>query len=346
MLLDGWVHSLPTAGQAILRGGYLAVGSFFVLSGFVIALRYGSNTWNSKSLIRYGVGRFARLYPTYLLTLLVISPFVFDYLFRPAPAFSEKAAQVTIYGLALQGWSRPAVYWNTPAWSLTCELFFYLCFPLIAICLRGSRLKILPVVLVSLALPKLLARAGMPADWKPMYHLADFLLGIAAAGIYEMLAKSRTLWLRYGIWLYAPAIAIGAILVVSGESISHSMNLNTLMRPVNAALIVGLALGGGFPARVLSTRLAMHLGEASYSMYILHVPLLWWYKRSWLNGSGYLTPTMSAVVYLVWVVILSTIVCRLVEVPANRRIREWVRGPRFFAGWQTRPGAVAARAGS
>src|SRR5207302_8313567 len=95
MMLDAWVHSLPAAAQAILRGGYLAVGAFFVLSGFVMARSYGSTTWNSRSLIRYGVGRFARLYPTYLLTLLLISPFVTDYLFRPAPAAAEKAAQVT-----------------------------------------------------------------------------------------------------------------------------------------------------------------------------------------------------------------------------------------------------------
>jgi len=330
MMLDACVHSLPASAQAIFRGGYLAVGAFFVLSGFVMALTYGSTTWNSSSLIRYGVGRFARLYPTYLLTLLLISPFVTDYLFRPVPAVYEKATQVTIYSLALQGWSQPAVYWNTPAWSLSCELFFYLCFPLIAVCLRGSRLKILPAVAASIVLPLLLARLGIPAAWKPIYHLADFLLGIAAAGVYEMLLNSRTTWMRKGFWLYAPAIATGAILVACADRISGPLSLNTLLRPVDAALIVGLALGGGLPARMLSTALATRLGQASYSMYILHVPMLWWYKRSWLHGSGYLTQTVSAFVYLLSVVAASALVARLIEEPANRRIREWVRGQPYF----------------
>jgi peptidoglycan/LPS O-acetylase OafA/YrhL len=37
------------------------------------------------------------------------------------------------YALLLQGWLGPIpVNWNTPAWSLSCEMFFYLCFPLAA----------------------------------------------------------------------------------------------------------------------------------------------------------------------------------------------------------------------
>ena len=298
-----------------------------MLSGFVIALSYGSTSWNSRNLIRYGVGRFARLYPIYFLTLLMVSPFITDYLFpvgRAGPALSDKAAQLTIYSLALQGWSRPTVYWNTPAWSLSCELFFYLCFPLIAVCLRGSsRLKILPAVAAAILLPILLARTGIPAAWKPLYHLADFLLGIAAAGVYEILAESEIALLRHGFWLYAPAVIIGTLVVAFADNGSRSMDLNGALRPLDAMLIIGLALGGGLPARVLSSRVATCLGQASYSMYILHIPLLWWYKRSWLHQSGYLTQTVSALVYLVSVVIVSTVVSRLVEEPANRRIREW-----------------------
>jgi peptidoglycan/LPS O-acetylase OafA/YrhL len=329
MMLDAWAHSLPASTQAILRGGYLAVGAFFVLSGFVLALSYGSASWDSNSLIRYGVGRFARLYPTYLLTLLIVSPFITDYLFpdgRVAPAFSEQATQLTIYSFALQGWSKPSVFWNTPAWSLSCELFFYLCFPFIAVCLRrGSRLKILPAAAASVLLPVLLPRLGIPAAWKPLHHLADFLLGIAAAGVYELLAKPAAGFLRNGVWLYAPAAALGTAVIVFSDSVSRSMDLNSALRPLYGALIIGLALGGGLPARVLSTRMAMHLGKASYSMYILHIPLLWWYKRFWWSQPRYLTQTVSAMVYLAGVVIISAVVSRLVEEPANRRIREWGR---------------------
>src|SRR5437899_12471554 len=55
-------------------------------------------------------------------------------------------------------------------------------------------------------------------------------------------------------------------------------------------------------------------------MYILHIPLLWWYKRFWLNPQ-----TVSALIYLVGVVLISGVVFQLVEEPANRRIRRWER---------------------
>lgn len=323
MMLEGWAHSLPESAQAILRGGYLAVGAFFVLSGFVLARSYGSTSWNRTSLIRYGVGRFARIYPTYLLSLLIVSPFILEFLFsvrRSGPPLADKATALTIYSFVLQGWTPPSVHWNTPAWSLSCELFFYLCFPLIAACLPKTRwLKISVAVIATAALAVLVRRVGVPSAWKPLHHLADFLLGIAAAGVYEFMVEVRSGWAGWGLWLYAPAAAVGAICI----AVSQSMDLNNMLRPVNAALIVGLALGGGLPARALSTRVATDLGKASYAMYILHVPLLWWYKRSWLHESGYLPQTASALVYLATVVVLSAVVSQQIEEPWNRRLRAW-----------------------
>jgi peptidoglycan/LPS O-acetylase OafA/YrhL len=45
MMLEPWVQSLPDGLQSLVRGGYLAVGTFFVLSGFVLARSYGEKEW-------------------------------------------------------------------------------------------------------------------------------------------------------------------------------------------------------------------------------------------------------------------------------------------------------------
>ena len=42
MLLDQWNLTLPFALQSIFRGGYLAVQTFFLLSGFVLAQSYSA----------------------------------------------------------------------------------------------------------------------------------------------------------------------------------------------------------------------------------------------------------------------------------------------------------------
>jgi peptidoglycan/LPS O-acetylase OafA/YrhL len=334
MMIEPWVRSLPSGLQAFIHGGYLAVGTFFVLSGFVLARSYSTASWNRGSLIRYGVARIARVYPAYLLSLAIVSPFIFDWCFptgRTGPAPAEQVAQLANYGFVLQGWAaKRAVFWNTPAWSLSCELFFYLCFPLVAACLSARTWpRILATVAGCLALPTFLVAISVPAPWKPVHHMADFLLGIAASAAYDWIVQSRIL--RRGFWLYAPAAAAGTAIVSFPALVERWMTLNGALRPINMALLIGLALGGGFPARALSSKLAGYLGKASYSMYILHIPLLWWFKRCWLYRSGILSQNGCALVYIAGVVAVSTAASEWFEEPANRRIRNWV-GARLRAG--------------
>src|SRR3984957_3008180 len=67
---------LPGPFQAIMRGGYLAVPTFFVLSGFVLARTYASTEWSAANVRKYLLGRFARVYPVYLLSLVIVVPFI------------------------------------------------------------------------------------------------------------------------------------------------------------------------------------------------------------------------------------------------------------------------------
>ncbi len=164
---------------------------------------------------------------------------------------------------------------------------------------------------------------GVPWSLKPLYHMADFLLGIALAGIFEALVRSRVRERLAGFWLYAPASLIGLAFIAFPWLVGRSMTLIGALRPVNAAVLMGLALGGGVPARVLSTRCAVYLGKASYALYILHIPLLWWYKRTWLYHSGWLSQGALALVYVLGAVTISAAACSYFEEPVNRRIRDW-----------------------
>jgi peptidoglycan/LPS O-acetylase OafA/YrhL len=104
--------------------------------------------------------------------------------------------------------------------------------------------------------------------------------------------------------------------------------MNTLLRPMNALLLLGLGLGGGWIARVLSARPIEFLGKASYSMYILHIPILWW-AVSW--------PSFAVTyLYVPFVVALSCVVYAVFEEPANR----WIRS---LAGKPNAPVAEEAR---
>ena len=326
MLLDQWNQSLPAPAQSLMRGGYLAVQTFFLLSGFVLAQSYANTRWNRHSLARFAVARFARIYPAYLLSLVVVSWFVLEVLIRPGRGLAQKVAVLSDYAFVLQGWRGTlGVGWNAPAWSLSCEFFFYVCFPLLLLWLgRGGLLRIYLALAACLVVPIVLAHASVPAFWKPIHHLSDFVAGIAAARLYSALAKSGIRMKRIGFWLSAGAFVAGAGFIIHPQVLDGTlMNLNTVLRPINAVLLIGLATGGGFIVRLLSTDVAGYLGKASYSMYILHIPLLWWFSQYTTYRYGSAAPGWIGFLVVAVVIGVSIAAYEFVEAPANRWIRDW-----------------------
>ncbi len=296
--------TLPAPLYALVRGGYQAVTTFFVLSGFVLMRNYEQTEWNRSSSWRYGLARFARIYPIYVLSFLAVAPFI-----REGWEPGQGRLLAAHLGL-VQGWIWPMpVNWNTPAWSLSCEAFFYLLFPLGAIAMRGAGWKRTTVAaVIAICLTRAMWRVGVPDEVKPLVHFADFLMGIAAARAFALVSGVK--WGSVLVWL---GVALGALVIAFPDSIPFGLDMNTMLRPLNAALLVGLALGSGWLARGLSTRAVLYLGKASYALYILHVPVLWWYAR--------MVKAQSAIVYIAIVLAVSALVYSLIEEPANRYLR-------------------------
>jgi peptidoglycan/LPS O-acetylase OafA/YrhL len=248
------------------------------------------------------------------------------------------------YVFLLQGWKpNPQVGWNTPAWSLSCEFFFYLCFPLAFALLRNARWRGISIaVAVCIATPVLLAHAGLPWYVKPVYHLPDFVAGIAAARIPALLEDRAP----SGAWLYWPAIVTGGWLILHPRGFFGIGDLNTALRPLNVLLLAGFALGGGPLARLLSTPLAEYLGKASYAMYIVHIPILWWWGRGVVHGPLNITGVPAAILYLATVIAASVLAFEFVETPANRWIRTRIAPQRKARAlsYELAPAASAASA--
>jgi peptidoglycan/LPS O-acetylase OafA/YrhL len=276
-----------------------------------LARTYGSTDWSRGNIVRYAAGRVARIYPVYLLSLLAIGPIIAA---DPTPI---KGSQLVTHSLLVQAWfGRIPVNWNIPAWSLSCEIFFYLSFPLAAIAMaRAGCKQSLALAAAATCLTRVLWACGVPDELKPVIHLSDFWMGVATARLYDAICDRG--WRGAGAWFYLPALGLGALLIARPGLLPAWVDLNTALRPINALLLLGFALGGGAAARALSTRVAVYLGKASYSMYILHIPILWWYLR-WARAA-------SASIYLTAVIAVSAVVYRFVEEPANRWLRRRVQ---------------------
>ena len=343
MLLSSTIDALPATVANLIHGGYLAVQTFFLLSGFVLARSYAKVQWNRSTRIQFAAARFARIYPVYLLSLGIVLKFIVEAMFKPGRDIGQKASLLLDYGFLLQGWKpNPQVGWNTPAWSLSCELFFYLCFPLLFTFLRNAGWRTICLTLgACVVIPVVMAHAGLPWHLKPLIHLSDFVAGIVTARIFALIENRP--WARErGAWLYAPAAAAGVWFILHPRVLWGTYaDLNTVLRPLNVLLLLGFALSGGWLARFLSRPRVEYLGKASYAMYVLHIPILWWWGRGVVHGGLNITGLPAGILYLATVIAAAVLAFELVEIPANRWIRDRAAGRRG----ETRvlqPEAVAA----
>jgi peptidoglycan/LPS O-acetylase OafA/YrhL len=136
----------------------------------------------------------------------------------------------------------------------------------------------------------------------------------------------------------AAVLAIGAVLAAS-PWIPYPLLHNALLAPVFALLIVSLAAGRGPLAALLGTPLLVALGEASYSLYLIHVPLLIIWAKSvgavvkpWLKSPA--AQNASTVMLLATAVGASVVTHRFIEIPLRDVVRSQLRKRRSRAAVQ------------
>lgn len=285
----GLATSLVHAAPGIFTAGSEMVTLFFVLSGFVLTLAYAGKGNFSKT--DYFVNRLARIAPAYYLALGLLLLFSLN---RGLSNIDPIALLLSL--TFLQSWVPTYAHTlNIPAWSLSVEMAFYLFFPFIL--QYALRLRLRNLLWLSLGLWALIQCVtiilfnsawyqGYPSAsndllfFFPPMHLCSFLLGIC--GAQYMLIKSHEPAAQPSqLWAGVRTVGICALTLTVLEqrnAISQFFNIllpfgGSLLSPLFLLLILQLALGQDFWARLLSLPILVVLGQASYSFYILQVPV-------------------------------------------------------------------------
>lgn len=288
---------LPPFLYAIIKHGNMAVNFFFVLSGFVLAYTYLDKTVEPR---RFWVARFARIYPVYLLALPLNIPAYLDTINLASgtdfvAALTTLLTEVTL----LQAWL--PLYGcgiNCPGWSISAEAFFYLLFPFVGIYLarlRTRRLFLVAVavwvVAIAINTPLWLTYTTMnDGDMKrlfgdfiafnPLLNLSAFLIGLITgiAFLRQSYTNSNNT-LSHRVTALEIGVLLLALVMIAYSGIPHALLRTGIASPFFAAIIYVLALGKGGIAQLLSHPLLLILGEASYAIYILQVPLSYWTRQ-------------------------------------------------------------------
>ena len=260
--------------------GYVSVSFFFMLSGFILAKVYFASG-RPMRVGKFFISRLARIYPLYLVALLLDLP---HYLWIShsvlRATWTHIAVAIALTALLAQAWFPRFGGLNDPSWSLSAEAFFYALFPLLGGMLWRLRNRAVAVCGFALFFAGLLlvrfAGSTVEQAINPALHLFVFLLGVLLAKFLHWLeeeesrraALSKAAPFLFGV-PFLVFLAIPAYkLPVPGPLLQHGV-----LAPLFAAAILALSSGNRLVERLFAHPWLVLLGEASYALYLIHVPL-------------------------------------------------------------------------
>jgi peptidoglycan/LPS O-acetylase OafA/YrhL len=261
-------------GTHFFRHSFLFVDLFFILSGFIISIVYSGRIFTITDATRFMILRFFRLYPLHLVTLLVLVAIESTkYILGVLGLISENAQfayQRTVPSLFanllfLQGSGiLTQLSWNTPSWSISCEMFAYVAFASFAIFgwLRTGLTSwlIIPIVCGYSYLAITRGTLNVTFDIGIIRCLCSFGLGMVIARLPPAPFPSA-------IAIVSAAVAIFLMATQNGA-------LEFLIIPPFATLIYALRDDQCLVSRRLQTRLGELLGRISFSIYMVHYTVI------------------------------------------------------------------------
>jgi len=282
MWLAVWPRFPSNAGPwwlGWLLYGHLAVAVFIVVSGFSLALA----PLGDGGRLRGGTRRFIRrrawrILPAYWVAL-VFSTVVAGWVLQTETGAGAITKAFVVHGLLLQdviGSQAP----NGAFWSIAVEWQIYFLFPLILWLARKRSVEFAVAVAVgAVVVAHLVARLGSPLDkidhLTPQF-LALFALGVLAVhlGRGERAAELRRPLGAAALVAFA-AVVLLAVVEGSEWMVARFFYVDLVFGLAAACLLCTLRAGGAtWIRRALGSRAGLKLGLFSYSIYLIHAPIV------------------------------------------------------------------------
>ena len=327
-------------GTARVRGGFIGVDVFFVISGYLIGSIILNEIAASRfSLLSFYERRVRRIFPALFVTLGVSAILAYRF-FLPAEINEfAKSLLAATFSFSNVFFYHQAGYFEGAAamkpllhtWSLAVEEQFYIFLPLFLLTLRRftlakRRILVLLVALVSFSV----------SAWGA-FRSPDAAFYLAHARAWELLLGTLIaldLFSRFSnvIWRNAASLAGLAMILVAAvlyDKTTPFPGLAAAAPCFGAALIIAAGRGGeSWVGRALSLSPIVFIGTISYSLYLWHWPLIVFQGASGLLAQG-LSPKSAKLVVLGISFVVATLSWRFVEQPF-RDSRQKLPRPRLF----------------
>lgn len=328
---------LTHAGFRTLRGGFLGVDIFFVLSGYLITkIIHGDLIKGSFSILEFYDRRIRRIFPALLVMMLLCAPVAY-HLMLPDDLenFGQSLVATTLFSnnvllfltsgyFALASDFKPLVH----TWSLGVEEHYYIVVPLLMLIAfrlgrnRATLAGIMVFSVVSFAVCLWLSRVEPDANF---YLILSRAWQIAAGALVALTEPAIRRRINGG--RSADLLAfLGLVAILASLALFHAgMSLPswpTLLPVGGVCLVLMFASEDGVTTRLLSLKPLVFIGLISYSLYLYHQPVLGFARIASLEqpsafAVASLIPLIFVLAYLSW---------RFVEQPFRNRT--------LISGWK------------
>lgn len=250
--------------------GNAGVDIFFVLSGFIITYTSYNAIKKQVNFLPFLRRRFVRIFPTYwiIISLFLLVQIIF-------PAYYKTHYHFTALNFFSTYFLLPGhTMINGVSWTLSFEIFFYLLFSF-AFLISNKKVLFFLAVIFSLIIILFSVFNPQPANQYLGFILfpmnIEFFMGIAAAIIV------RHITMKY----YVSLIVLGTLLfLISG--IFTDNNYYLLPDPLNRVILFGIpsfliiigVVKCELVKKIKTHNFFLYLGEASYSLYLIHLPVI------------------------------------------------------------------------
>ncbi len=284
VLATVWFHALTSPVTHGPYAGWVGLGArgvdlFFVLSGFCLSWPYAPGAMRSvRDMGTFFARRLTRIVPTCWAAIALFGVLAFTPFGLPLSSGARVSLSDQLVDLARDAAMFPTLspYHDNALWTLGLEMRWYLLFPILLVVFFRSKVLFVGIAFGAFVLNRFVALpdAGI---------LPAFMSGVVAAAIAKRVRNASP---------YAPVIAFLALAIAIVEqcSLTYVEHDDAVWQLACFGVVLAVVTSPSL-RRALSAKPLVGIGIASYSIYLIHQPIIG--SLAWAGVSAALAAALS-----------------------------------------------------